>query len=71
MKKITVLSALALSVLAPVAAATTAHAQAPVAAGTGSSSLDVLCSPVGGLLVAAGSAENPYGPLLVAVCVNR
>lgn len=70
MKKLAVTSALALFLLAPAVTATTAHAEAPVA-GSGSSSLDVLCSPVGGLLVLAGSAENPYGPLLSMVCVTR
>ncbi|MEV6216264.1 hypothetical protein [Nocardia sp. NPDC051833] len=70
MKKFAVSSAIALSLLAPAVTAATATAEAPVAA-SGSSSLDVLCSPVGGLLVLAGSAENPYGPLLTAVCVSR
>ncbi|MGW6423912.1 hypothetical protein ACWF82_14635 [Nocardia sp. NPDC055053] len=70
MKKLAVSSALALFLLAPAVSATTAQANEPVA-GSGSSSLDVLCSPVGGLLVAAGSAENPYGPLLTGVCVSR
>ena len=70
MKKFAVSSALALFLLAPVVTATAAQAEAPVA-DSGSSSLDVLCSPVGGLLVLAGSAENPYGPLLSMVCVSR
>lgn len=70
MTKLAASSALALFALASVVGASSAHAQQPVA-DTGSSSLDVLCSPVGGLLVAVGSAENPYGPLLVAVCATR
>ncbi|MEU4318293.1 hypothetical protein ACFV24_01800 [Nocardia fluminea] len=70
MNKLAASSALTLFLLASAVGASSAHAQQPVA-DTGSSSLDVLCSPVGGLLVAAGSAENPYGPLLVAVCSTR
>ncbi|MEV0075797.1 hypothetical protein AB0H58_05225 [Nocardia neocaledoniensis] len=70
MNKLAGTSALALLLLAPAVTATTAHADVPVGA-SGSSSLDVLCSPVGGLLVLAGSAENPYGPLLSVVCVTR
>ncbi|WP_336085411.1 hypothetical protein [Nocardia sp. SSK8] len=70
MKKLALSSALALFVFAPVVTAATAQAQQPVA-DTGSSSLDVLCGPLGGILVLAGSAENPYGPLLGPVCVMR
>lgn len=70
MTKLAASSALALFLLASAVGASSAHAQQPVA-DTGSSSLDVLCSPVGGLLVAVGSAENRYGPLLGAVCLNR
>ncbi|MFB7877950.1 hypothetical protein ACFC06_22110 [Nocardia sp. NPDC056064] len=70
MKKLVLSSALALFVFAPVAGAATAQAQEPVA-DSGSSSLDVLCGPLGGILVLAGSAENPYGPLLGSVCFNR
>ncbi|MEU4412917.1 hypothetical protein [Nocardia salmonicida] len=70
MNKLVASSALALFLLASAVGASSAHAQQSVA-DSGSSSLDVLCSPVGGLLVAAGSAENRYGPLLVMVCLNR
>ncbi|MGW4633720.1 hypothetical protein [Nocardia sp. NPDC004415] len=67
MKKLVLSSALALFVFAP---AVTAQAQEPVA-DTGSSSLDVLCSPIGGFLILAGSAENHAGELLGPACVMR
>ncbi|MFE3542362.1 hypothetical protein ACFXK0_05250 [Nocardia sp. NPDC059177] len=70
MKKLAVSSALALFLLAPAVTATTAQAQEPVA-DSGSSSLDVLCSPIGSILVLAGSAENRFGPFLGLECMNR
>ncbi len=70
MKKLALSSALALFVFAPIATAATAEAGEPVA-DSGSSSLDVLCSPVGGLLVLLGSAENHAGPLLGPACAMR
>ncbi|MFD4432856.1 hypothetical protein [Nocardia sp. NPDC058497] len=70
MKKLAVSAALAVFLLAPAVSATTAHAEEPVA-DSGSSSLDVLCSPIGGVLVLAGSAENRFGPMLGLMCLNR
>ncbi|MGW5310361.1 hypothetical protein [Nocardia thailandica] len=70
MRTLAVTAALAAALIAAGPAVATASPAQPVA-GTGSSSLDVLCSPIGGLLVAVGSAENPYGPLLTGVCLTR
>lgn len=64
MKKLVFSSALGLFVLAPVAVA--AHAEAPFDGG--SSSTEVLCSPIGSTLVVLGSAENPHGPVLPLIC---
>lgn len=66
MKKLVFSSALGLFVLAPVAVAATAHAEAPFDGG--SSSTEVLCSPIGSTLVVLGSAENPHGPVLPLIC---
>ncbi|MFD3745427.1 hypothetical protein [Nocardia sp. NPDC058633] len=70
MNKLAASTALGIFLLASALGTGTAHAQQPVA-DSGSSSLDVLCSPVGGLLVAVGSAENRFGPFLSVVCLNR
>lgn len=70
MKYLAVTAAFATTLIAGGTAVAAAAPTAPVA-DTGSSSLDVLCSPAGGVLVALGSAENRYGPLLTMVCLNR
>lgn len=65
-KKLAVSSVLALFLIAPA----TAHAE-EAAPNAGSSSREVLCSAIGPLLLATGSAQNSYEPPIISGCGQR